>query len=152
MYRVETLMGLNEKELLAVSIQSSLYKREPGFAYLLLLWMGWLGAHKLYMDQPVWAGAYLLLSFGGGALIFLGTATTAASASGSNSSAAAGGMGLALFGVIPFLILGLLLLIDFFIIPSRCDDLERQNVDRSVKALVDLRPKTPTLQPEEPAP
>lgn len=83
-----------------------------GLAYILYIFFGSIGVHKLYMGKTLWGVIYLLLGVLGWITIFAGGITLLAEDAGSAA-------GLGSFGIICLIILGILLLIDLLTIPRQ---------------------------------
>jgi len=109
---VEDKSKLTEKQLGVLESEMQKHKKSVGVAYLLWFFFGSLGIHKFYLGNAKRGLLYLILGIFGWASIISGGGF--ALLNGSST----GGF-FAILGTICLAVLGILLLIDLFTIPSQ---------------------------------
>ncbi|WP_107764225.1 TM2 domain-containing protein [Coprothermobacter proteolyticus] len=114
---LEDKSKLTEKQLVVLESEMQKHKKSVGVAYLLWFFFGSLGIHKFYLGNAKRGLLYLILGIFGWASIIFGGGFALFNLS-YGSSAGAGGF-FAITGMICMLVLGIMLLIDLFTIPSQ---------------------------------
>jgi len=109
---LEDKSKLTEKQLAVLESEMQKHKKSVGVAYLLWFFFGSLGIHKFYLGNTKTGLLYLILGIFGWVSIFTGGGF--ALLNGSST----GGF-FAILGTICLAVLGILLLIDLFTMPSQ---------------------------------
>ena len=116
---VEDKSKLTEKQLIVLESEMQKHRKSLGMVYLLWFFLGSLGIHKFYLGNTKNGLLYLILGiFGWSSIIFGGGFALFNLSYG--RSVGAGGF-FAILGMICMLVLGILLLIDLFTIPSQLE-------------------------------
>lgn len=124
------MSNLSEKQLAILNGELNRSKKSVGVSYLLWFLFGYLGVHKFYMGKAVWGISYFLMlvvgwSIGGAGVVL----------------AEEGGGGMAVFGFLLLIALGILLLVDLFTIPGQI----RKNQEKlKEKLILDLEKQNQT--------
>lgn len=104
--------NLGDKELAIFNAEMQRHHRSTLISYLLLIFLGGLGAHKFYLGKVLWGIIYLILSIVGYVLFFGGFITAMADPTGVEAGASASAL-----GILASAVIGILLLIDLFTLP-----------------------------------
>ena len=124
------MSNLSEKQLAILNGELNRSRKSVGVSYLLWFLFGYLGIHKFYMGKAVWGISYFLMlvvgwSIGGAGVVL----------------AEEGGGGMAVFGLLLLIALGILLLVDLFTIPGQI----RKNQEKlKEKLILDLEKQNQT--------
>lgn len=115
------MSNLSEKQLAILNGELNRSKKSVGVSYLLWFLFGYLGVHKFYMGKTAWGIAYLLMlvvgwSIGGAGVVLVEE----------------GGGGMAVFGLLLLIALGILLFVDLFTIPGQI----RKNQEKLKEKLI----------------
>jgi len=109
---LERKKQLTEHQLSILASEMEKNKKSTGLAYILFFFCGTLGIHKFYLGEIKMGITYLILGLVGWISLIV-SATTAITSVGEK------GAGATIFSILIFCVIGILLLIDLFTIPSQ---------------------------------
>ena len=109
MDNITRLENLTDKQVSIFNGEIERNKKSTATAYLLLIFLGAIGAHKFYLKKPVWGVLYLIFCIIGWLTIAIG------------------------IGAFILTILGIALLVDIFKIPNQI----KKHEDEIIKELLD---------------
>ncbi len=117
---------LTEKQIAILNNELDKNKKSTGLTYVLFIFFGSLGIHKFYIGNKKMGLIYLFLGIVGWISLLSGGMSAVVSEGDSGSGAA-------IFGLICFIVLGVLCLIDLFTIPKqvrkRYDEIEESTIN-----------------------
>ncbi|MFA7107917.1 MAG: TM2 domain-containing protein [Sphaerochaetaceae bacterium] len=101
---------LTEHQLSILASEMEKNQKSTGLAYVLLFFCGSLGIHKFYLGEVKMGLTYLILGLVGWISLIVGF---------SSASVYEEGAGATIFSILIFCVIGILLLIDLFTLPSQ---------------------------------